>query len=93
MTGTPKQTVWGRWVVLAAFVLGLYLFTGFFGIGLAIPVVMPAVVLPTEPLSGTINTPFGEFFLSGTLVARSVDWSKKKAAITWFNKLVLSRTS
>jgi len=50
-------------------VLGLYLFTGFFGIGLAIPVVMPAVVLPTEPLSGTINTPFGEFFLSGTLVA------------------------
>jgi len=69
VTGTPKQTVWGRWVVLAAFVLGLYLFTGFFGIGLAIPVVMPAVVLPTEPLSGTINTPFGEFFLSGTLVA------------------------
>ena len=69
MTGTPKQKVWGRWVVLAAFLLGLYLFTGFFGIGLAIPVVMPAVVLPTEPLSGVINTPFGEFFLSGTLVA------------------------
>ncbi len=69
MTGTPKQKVWGRWVVLAAFVLGLYLFTGFFGFGLAIPVVMPAVVLPTEPLTEIIHTPLGEFFLSGTLVA------------------------
>jgi len=69
VTETPKQKVWGRWVVLAAFVLGLFLFTGFFGIGLAIPVVMPAVVLPTEPLTAPISTPFGEFFLSGTLVA------------------------
>ncbi len=69
MTETPKQKVWGRWVVLAAFILGLFLFTGFFGLGLGIKVVMPSVVLPAEPLTEAINTPFGPFFLSGTLVA------------------------
>ena len=69
MTETPKQKVWGRWVVLAAFVLGLFLFTGFFGLGLGIKVVMPSVVLPAEPLTHPIETPLGPFFLSGTLVA------------------------
>lgn len=69
MTETPKPKVWGRWVVLGAVVLALYLFTGFFGFGLSIPRVMPAVVLPTEPLTAPIQTPFGEFFLSGSLVA------------------------
>lgn len=69
MTQTPKQKVWGRWVVLAAFVLGLFLFTGFFGLGLGIEVVMPSVVLPAEPLTHPIETPLGPFFLSGTLVA------------------------
>ena len=69
MTETPKQRVWGRWVVLAAFVLGLFLFTGFFGIGLGIKVVMPQVVLPAEPLTEPIQTPLGPFFISGTLVA------------------------
>lgn len=69
MTETPKQKVWGRWAVLAAFVLGLFLFTGFFGLGLGIKVVMPSVVLPAEPLTHPIETPLGSFFLSGTLVA------------------------
>ena len=69
MTETPKQKVWGRWVVLGAFVLGLFLFTGFFGIGLGIKVVMPTVVLPAEALTEKIQTPLGPFFLSGTLVA------------------------
>ncbi len=69
MTETPKQRVWGRWVVLAAVVLSLFLFTGFFGLGLGIKPVMPTVVLPPEPLTHPIQTPFGPFFLSGTLVA------------------------
>jgi len=69
VTQTPKQKIWGRWVVLAAFILGLFLFTGFFGIGLGIKVVMPTVVLPAEPLTHPIQTPLGPFFLSGTLVA------------------------
>ena len=69
MTETPKQKVWGRWVVLAAFILGLFLFTGFFGLGLGIKVVMPSVVLPAEPLTVPIQTPLGPFFISGTLIA------------------------
>ncbi|MEI7844815.1 MAG: FoF1 ATP synthase subunit a [Chloroflexota bacterium] len=69
MTETPKQKVWGRWVVLAAFILGLFLFTGFFGLGLGIKVVMPSVVLPAEALTGKIQTPLGPFFISGTLIA------------------------
>lgn len=69
MTETPKKRVWGRWVVLAAFILGLILFTGFFGLGLGIKVVMPTVVLPAEALTHPIQTPLGPFFISGTLVA------------------------
>jgi len=69
VTETPKQRVWGRWVVLAAVILGLFLFTDFFGFGLGIKVVMPAVVLPPEPLTAPIQTPLGPFFISGTLVA------------------------
>ena len=61
MTETPKQRVWGRWVVLAAVILGLFLFTDFFGFGLGIKVVMPAVVLPPEPLTAPIQTPLGPF--------------------------------
>jgi F-type H+-transporting ATPase subunit a len=69
VTETPKPKVWGRWVVLAAVILGLFLFTGFFGLGLGIKVVMPQVVLPPEPLTHPIQTPLGPFFLSGTLIA------------------------
>lgn len=69
MTETPKQRVWGRWVVLAAVILGLFLFTGFFGIGLGIKPVMPTVVLPAEPLTHSIETPLGPLFMSGTLWA------------------------
>ncbi len=64
MTETPKPKVWGRWVVLAAFVLGIALFTG-----LKINVAMPEVVLPPEALTTPIQTPLGPFFISGTLVA------------------------
>ena len=64
MTETPKPKVWGRWVVLAAFILGVILF---YGIG--IKVAMPSVSLPPEALTASIPTPLGPFFLSGTLVA------------------------
>jgi F-type H+-transporting ATPase subunit a len=64
VTETPKPKVWGRWVVLAAFVLGLILFYG-----LKINVVMPTVVLPPEALTTPIQTPLGPFFISGTMVA------------------------
>ena len=40
-----------RWVVLAAILLGMFLFTGFFGIGLGIKPIMPEVFLPGEKLS------------------------------------------
>jgi F-type H+-transporting ATPase subunit a len=69
VTETPKQKVWGRWVVLGAFIVGLFLFTGFFGLGLGLKPVMPSVVLPAEPLTHPIETPLGPFFISGTLVA------------------------
>jgi F-type H+-transporting ATPase subunit a len=44
---------WGkaRWIVLAAILLGLFLFTNFFGIGLGIKPTMPGVFLPGERLS------------------------------------------
>lgn len=44
---------WGkaRWVVLAAILLGLFLFTNFFGVGLGIKPIMPGVFLPGERLS------------------------------------------
>ena len=49
--GKPKKRVWARWVVLAAILLGLFLFTGLFGIGLGIKPIMPEVFLPGEKLS------------------------------------------
>ncbi len=51
MSEKPKQRVWARWVVLAAIILGLFLFTPFFGIGLGIKPIMPEVFLPGEKLS------------------------------------------
>ncbi len=51
MSEKPKKRVWGRWVVLAAIILGLFLFTGFFGIGLGIKPIMPHVYLPGEKYS------------------------------------------
>jgi F-type H+-transporting ATPase subunit a len=47
----PKRRVWARWVVLAAIILGLFLFTGLFGIGLGIKPIMPHVYLPGEKIS------------------------------------------
>lgn len=66
MIEKPKKRVWARWVVLAAFILGLFLFTGFFGIGLGIKPIMPHVYLPGEKLS---ETPlFGDFYITNTFV-------------------------
>jgi F-type H+-transporting ATPase subunit a len=67
----PKKRVWGRWVVLAAIILGLFLFTGFFGIGLGIKPIMPEVFLPGEKLSYTplFTIPFvGPFYLTNTFI-------------------------
>jgi F-type H+-transporting ATPase subunit a len=65
----PKQRVWGRWVVLAAIILGLFLFTGFFGIGLGIKPIMPHVYLPGEKYSEVplFTIPFiGPFYFTNT---------------------------
>jgi F-type H+-transporting ATPase subunit a len=71
---TKRQTTWGRWVVLAAMILGFFLFTGFFGIGLGIQPIMPHVYLPGEALTEhPISIPFlGDFYPTNTLVGMIV---------------------
>jgi len=64
----PKQRVWARWVVLAAIILGLFLFTGFFGIGLGIKAIMPEVFLPGEKLSETPLFGIPGLYMSNTFV-------------------------
>ncbi len=59
MTETPKQRVWGRWVVLAAFLVGVYLFYV-----AKIPVIMPEVLLPAEEVFH-----LGGFPITNTLIA------------------------
>ena len=69
MSEKPKKRVWGRWVVLAAIILGLFLFTGFFGIGLGIKPIMPHVYLPGEKYSEIplFTSPFiGPFYFTNT---------------------------
>ncbi len=69
MSEKPKQRVWARWVVLAAIILGLFLFTPFFGIGLGIKPIMPEVFLPGEKLSEQplFTLPFvGPFYYTNT---------------------------
>lgn len=59
-----------RWIVLAAILLGLFLFTGFFGVGLGIKPIMPEVFLPGEKLSETplFSIPgVGDFYYTNTL--------------------------
>jgi len=55
----PKQKVWGRWVVLAAILVGIYLFYG-----AKIPYIMPAVFLPAETVFH-----LGGFPVTNTLIA------------------------
>ena len=74
MTKTPKKKGWrwgwARWVVLAAILLGLYLFTGILGNPHPVEVVMPHVVLPAEELTAPIHLPvLGEFYLTNTMTA------------------------
>ncbi len=64
----PKKRVWARWVVLAAILLGLYLFTGFFGIGQSIKPLMPEVFLPGEKLSEEPLFGIPGLFLTNTFV-------------------------
>lgn len=64
----PKKRVWARWVVLAAILLGLFLFTGFFGIGLGIKPIMPEVFLPGEHLSEEPLFGIPGFYLTNTLI-------------------------
>lgn len=69
MSEKPKQRVWARWVVLAAIILGLFLFTPLFGIGLSIKPIMPEVFLPGERLSEhpLFTIPFiGPFYYTNT---------------------------
>jgi F-type H+-transporting ATPase subunit a len=64
----PKQRVWARWVVLAAIILGLFLFTGFFGIGLGIKAIMPEVFLPGEKLSEAPLFGISGLYMTNTFV-------------------------
>ena len=68
MSEKPKQRVWARWVVLAAIILGLFLFTGFFGIGLGIKAIMPEVFLPGEKLSETPLFGIPDLYMTNTFV-------------------------
>ncbi len=77
MTEAPKKRVWGRWVVLAAIILGLFLFTNFFGtgLGLGIKPIMPHVYLPGEKISETplfvvpgMDKTVGGFYITNTLI-------------------------
>ena len=63
-----KNRTWARWVVLAAILLGAFLFTGFFGIGLGIKPIMPEVFLPGEKLSETPLFGIPGFYLTNTLI-------------------------
>lgn len=72
MSEKPKKRVWARWVVLAAIILGLFLFTGFFGIGLGIQPIMPHVYLPGEKLSETPLLGIAGFYPTNTLVGMLV---------------------
>jgi F-type H+-transporting ATPase subunit a len=66
----PKKRVWARWVVLAAILLGLFLFFQFdvFGvkIGLGITPIMPHVYLPGEKL--TEEPWLGVFYPTNTFI-------------------------
>ena len=59
MAEKPKQKVWGRWVVLAAILVGIYLF-----FVAKIPYIMPAVFLPAETVFH-----LGGFPITNTLIA------------------------
>jgi F-type H+-transporting ATPase subunit a len=59
VTEKPKQKVWGRWVVLATFLVGCYLF-----FVAKIPHLMPGVFLPAETVFH-----LGDFPITNTLIA------------------------
>ena len=59
MTEKPKQKVWGRWVVLAAILVGIYLFYV-----AKIPYIMPGVFLPAEKVFEIAGFP-----ITNTLIA------------------------
>ena len=68
MSEKPKKRLWARWVILAAIILGLFLFTGFFGIGLKIKAIMPEVFLPGEKLSETPLFGIPGLYMTNTFV-------------------------
>lgn len=59
MAEKTKQKVWGRWVVLAAILVGIYLFNV-----AKIPYIMPGVFLPAEKVFA-----IGGFPITNTLIA------------------------
>ena len=68
MSEKPKQRVWARWVVLAAIILGLFIFTPLFGVGLGIKPIRPEVFLPGEALSDTPLFGIPGFYMTNTFV-------------------------
>ena len=60
-----KNRTWARWVVLAAILLGVFLFTG---VGLGIKPIMPEVFLPGEKLSETPLFGIPGLYLTNTLI-------------------------
>jgi F-type H+-transporting ATPase subunit a len=72
---TPKKKWWrwgtNRWIVLGLIILGAFLLSGFFGIGLNIQPVRPNVQLPAENLTEhpLVIPGIGSLYVTNTMVA------------------------
>lgn len=94
---TPKKKGWrwgtNRWIVLGLIILGLFLLTDFFGVGLNIKPIRPFVQLPAEhwsehPLFSTSFLGIGDFYLTNTLVALFIVMVLVIGLAFWFNRAV-----
>ncbi len=95
----PKKKWWrwgtNRWIVLGLIVLGGFLLTDFFGLGLNIKPIRPFVQLPAEhwsehPLFTTSFLGIGDFYLTNTLVALFIVMLLVIGLAFWFNTAVKS---
>jgi len=91
----PKKKGWrwgvNRWIVLGLIVLGVFLMTNIFGVGLNIQPIRPAVQLPAENLTEhpLFTLPvLGDFYLTNTLVALFIVDLLVIGLAAWFNSSV-----
>jgi F-type H+-transporting ATPase subunit a len=93
MAPRKKWWRWGtnRWIVLGLILLGMFLLTGFFGIGLGISPIRPLVQLPAEHLTEKplFTLPvIGDFYLTNTLVALFIAMLAVVLLALWFRNSV-----